>query len=113
MPMAGDNLRTLTDENFDAEITSAKGVAMVDFWAPWCGPCRRIAPVIEEVAAEYSGKAKIGKLDTDSNPRIATKFSIMSIPSLLLFKDGKVREKIMGAVAKSQITKMLDKVIAS
>ena len=79
----------LTDSTFSQEVELNKGVVLVDFWAPWCGPCRMVGPIIDEVAQEYAGKAKVGKLNVDENPEVAMKYGIMSIPTMLIFKDGK------------------------
>lgn len=100
---------TLTNENFKEEILDYNGIAMVDFWAPWCGPCRMIAPIIEEIAEEYQGKAKVGKLNTDENLMLSSKYNIMSIPSMLIFKNGEVVDQIVGAIPKQKIIERLEK----
>lgn len=100
----------LTDANFNEEVKS--GVTLVDFWAPWCGPCRMVAPVLEEVAEKYQGKAKIGKLNVDENQATAGEFGIMSIPTMLVFKDGEPVDKIVGAVPKDAIEEKLNQYVA-
>jgi len=100
---------TLTQENFKTEILDYKGVAMVDFWAPWCGPCRMVAPIIEELAQEYAGKVKIGKVNTDENIQLSAQYQIMTIPTMLVFKDGQVVDTINGALPKKRIALVLDK----
>ncbi len=100
----------LTDENFEQEVVGPEtGVVFVDFWAPWCGPCKMIGPVIEEIAKEYDSKARIAKLNVDENQKTAAKYDIMSIPTMLIFKDGKEVDKLIGAVPKGVITEKLDK----
>lgn len=98
----------LTDENFAAEVLESSIPVLVDFWAAWCGPCRMVAPIVDELADEYSGRAKIAKLDVDSAQKTAVEFGIRSIPTMLIFKGGKVADQLIGALPKQQITEKLD-----
>ncbi|MDE0961581.1 MAG: thioredoxin [Candidatus Latescibacteria bacterium] len=99
---------TLTDGNFSAEVLDSDVPVLVDFWATWCGPCRMIAPIVRELSSEYEGKAKVCKLDVDSAQKTAAEFGIRSIPTLLIFKGGKVADQLIGAVPKQQITEKLE-----
>jgi thioredoxin 1 len=105
--MASDKLRTLTDSNFDQEIKD--GVVLVDFWAEWCGPCRRIAPIVEELAGQYDGRATVGKLNVDENPNVPGRFMIRGIPTLLLFKNGQLADTLVGLAPKEDIARMIDR----
>lgn len=100
-------LANITDGNFDTEIAAGQGLAMVDFWAAWCGPCRMIAPIVEQLASEYEGRIKVGKLDVDANPQVAMRFSIRSIPSILFFKDGKHIDTVVGAVPRAMLERKI------
>ena len=102
----------VTDDNFGAEVLESDIPVLVDFWAAWCGPCRMIAPIVEELAGEYAGKAKVCKMDVDASPKTAAEFGIRSIPTLLLFAAGKVADQVIGAVPKQQITEKLDGILA-
>ena len=99
--------KTVTDGDFGAEVEQQKGLTVVDFWATWCGPCRMIAPILEQLVDEYAGKVTVAKLDVDANPRAAARFGVRSIPTLLFFKDGKLVDQVIGAVPKSIIEQKL------
>ncbi|HIN26216.1 MAG TPA: thioredoxin [Candidatus Marinimicrobia bacterium] len=108
--MAG-NLIEFTDDNFDTEVLKSNLPVLVDFWAEWCGPCKMITPIVEEIAGDYAGKVKVGKVNVDFNNQVAMQYGIRSIPSLLVFKGGAVANQIVGAVPKNDITQILDEVI--
>ncbi|MEI6896284.1 MAG: thioredoxin TrxA [Psychromonas sp.] len=103
-----DKIVTLNDASFDDDVVNASGPVLVDFWAEWCGPCKMIAPILTEIATEYAGKVTIGKLNIDENSATPPKFGIRGIPTLLLFKDGKVAATKVGALSKTQLVEFLD-----
>ena len=106
--MAGDNTLTFNDAAFDQDVLRSEVPVLVDFWAEWCGPCRQMAPTIDTLAAEYAGKAKVGKLDVDSNGNTAMRYNIRGIPTLLVFKGGQVVAQKVGAVGKSDVQELLN-----
>ena len=103
------NVGDVTDATFEAEVLKANLPVLVDFWAPWCGPCRAVAPVVEEIATEYIGKLKVLKLNTDENPKTAQSYRISGIPSLMVFKNGQPVEQVVGAVPKSTLSSAVEK----
>ncbi len=104
----GQHTVEFTDDNFQDEVLSASGGVLVDFWAPWCGPCRQIAPLIDQLAEQFSGKVKVGKLNIDDNPNVTNQYGIQSIPTLMLFKDGEVAERFMGMPPKVKLEGALE-----
>ena len=102
----------VTDDTFSKEVLNSKLPVLVDFWAEWCGPCKMVSPIVEELSNDYNGKVKVTKLDVDSNPQTATNYGIRGIPTLLMFKDGSAVDQIVGAVPKQDIAKRLDKIIS-
>ncbi len=107
------NLIAINEENFETEVLKATHPVLIDFWAIWCGPCKMIAPIVDELARDYEGQIKVGKCDVDSNQSIAIKYGIRSIPTLLLFKNGQVVDQIIGAVPKHFIKEKIDKALAA
>lgn len=103
-----DKIVYATDDTFDAEVVNAEGPVLVDYWADWCGPCKMIAPILDEIAEEYAGKLKVTKLNIDENPTTPPKFGIRGIPTLMIFKNGNVEATKVGAVSKSQLAAFID-----
>jgi thioredoxin 1 len=106
--MAGDKTLTFTDQNFDTDVLNSDVPVLVDFWAEWCGPCRMMTPTVDAVATDYVGRAKVGKLNVDENNSTAMRYNVRGIPTLLLFKGGKIVEQKVGAVGKTDVQKMID-----
>ena len=102
------DVKTLTDATFDSDLAEAALPMIVDFWAPWCGPCRMVGPVVEEIAGDHADKVVVGKLNVDENPATASKFGIMSIPTIILFKDGQPAKKVIGARPKADLEREFD-----
>jgi thioredoxin 1 len=111
--MAGENTLNFSDASWEQEVLNSDVPVLVDFWAEWCGPCRMMAPTVDTVAQEYKGRVKVGKLNVDENNSTAMRYNIRGIPTLLLFKGGKIVEQKVGAVGKSDVVKMLDGQLAS
>lgn len=103
-----DNVLEFTDANFQADVVSSETPVLVDFWAPWCGPCKMLIPTIEELGADYAGKAKIGKINTDENPQAATEYQVNAIPTVMLFKGGEVVERFVGVTPKEKFVSSID-----
>jgi thioredoxin len=107
--MAAENVQTFTDTNFDQSVLQNGQPVLVDFWAEWCGPCKRLGPTIDQLASEYAGKVTIGKLNVDENPNTAIKFQIRGIPAVMLFKGGQIVESVVGLAPKEEFKKAIDK----
>jgi thioredoxin 1 len=102
------NVITITSDTFDETIKSSSTAVVVDFWAEWCGPCKMIAPILEEIASEHAGKVQVAKLNVDDNPDLARRFDVMSIPTLIVFKDGEAQKRLVGAKGKGQLLQELN-----
>ena len=107
--MSSQNILELTTSNFDDETKRPDAPILVDFWAEWCGPCRMVAPILEQIATDYQGKARVGKVNVDEHSSLAARYGVQSIPTLLLFKQGKVVEQYIGATTKDTLSKLIDK----
>ena len=106
--MASELVRHVTDANFDQEVLKSENAVLIDFWAPWCAPCRAIAPLIDELAGEYAGRLKVVKINVDDNPETPARYGVRGIPNLLIVKNGQVKEQIVGAVPKSHLVRAVD-----
>lgn len=106
-----ENINAVSDATFDSEVLKSPVPVLIDFWAPWCGPCKAIAPIVDELAGEYAGKLKIVKMNVDENPRTPAQYGVRGIPNLILFKDGTVQQQIVGAVPKAHLVKAITTVV--
>lgn len=109
----GENILKVTQESFNSTVIESKKPILVDFWAEWCGPCRMLSPVIEELADEYKGKVNFAKINVDENPKLASQYGVMSIPTIIIFKNGKPEQQVIGFRPKSELKKLIDNVITS
>ena len=107
------NVQEVSDATFESEVLQSSTPVLIDFWAPWCGPCRAIAPVVEELAGEYAGKLKVVKMNVDDNPRTPAQYGVRGIPNLIIFKGGEVKEQIVGACAKAKLADAINRVVSS
>jgi thioredoxin 1 len=107
------DIQAVTDDTFHAEVMQSNIPVLIDFWAPWCGPCRAVGPVVEQLAGEYKGRLKIVKMNVDDNPKTPAQFGVRGIPNLIVFKSGEVQEQIVGAVPKAQLVKAIDRVVSA
>jgi thioredoxin 1 len=101
----------VTDETFEAEVAKSELPVLVDFWAPWCGPCRMVAPIVEQISGKYAGKLKVVKVNVDDSPGTATKFGVRSIPTLAILKEGQVQDQVIGALGEDALSEVIDKVL--
>lgn len=106
------DVKAVTKETWESEVLQAKVLVMVDFWAAWCGPCRMVSPIVDELSTEYGGRVKVMKLNTDENPEVAGRYQIMGIPTLMFFKDGNVVDKLVGALSKGQYKDKIEKLLS-
>ena len=106
-----DNIAPVSDDSFENDVLKSSIPVLIDFWAPWCGPCRAIAPIVDQVAGEYTGKLKVVKMNVDDNPRTPARYGVRGIPNLILFKDGQVQQQIVGAVPKAHLVKAISAVV--
>jgi thioredoxin 1 len=109
--MAGDNVLQISDSDFNAQVVQSDLPFLLDFWAPWCGPCKAIGPVVDELSQEFQGRLKVGKMNVDDNPTTPGKFGIRAIPTLIIFKGGEVVDQVTGAVGKQQLVAMIEKAL--
>ena len=105
------NVTAVADDTFEHEVLKSTTPVLIDFWAPWCAPCRAIAPIVEELSATYAGKLKVVKMNVDDNPKTPSRYGVRGIPNLILFQGGEVKEQIVGAVPKAQLVKVIDRVV--
>jgi len=105
------SVTTVGDDSFEREVLQSTTPVLIDFWAPWCAPCRAIAPVVQEIAQDYAGKLKVLKMNVDDNPRTPSRYGVRGIPNLIIFQGGQVKEQIVGACAKAQLVKAIDQVV--